>query len=77
MRNLIRVFVWLVAALFCAVTTVVFAYITAFVAALIFRFNFIESDTTANWLYGSMSLFAALSLWFLVYIAHKMEKGEL
>ncbi|SHM56796.1 hypothetical protein SAMN05444321_6782 [Bradyrhizobium lablabi] len=77
MRKLSRVILWLVAALYCAITTVVFAYITAFIAALVFRFNFIESHTTVNWLYGSMALFASLSCVFLVYIAHKMEKGDL
>jgi len=58
-------------------TTVVLAYITTFIAALVFRFNFIESQTSVSWLYGSMALFAALSCAFLTYIGYKMSKGDL
>jgi hypothetical protein len=57
-------------------TTVVLAYITTFIAAVVFRFNFIESQTTVSWLHGSMALFAALSCAFLTYIGYSMAKGD-
>jgi hypothetical protein len=76
MRQFLRVLVWFVAALFCAVTTMICAYMTTFIGSIVFRFS-IEGPTMLNWLYGSMAIFAVMSCAFLTYLRIKMVKGEL
>ena len=76
MRQFLRVLIWLVAALFCAVTTVVWAYMATFVGSIAFRFS-IESSTALTWLHGSMAIFAVMSCAFLAYLGIKMAKGDL
>jgi hypothetical protein len=53
MRDFMRVFVWLVAALFCAINTVVFSYISLFIGVNVFPFG-IESQTAISFWHGSL-----------------------
>jgi uncharacterized membrane protein len=76
MRQFLRLLVWLVAAIFCGIATVVLAYISTLVGSHISHFS-IESHAARSWLYGSMVLFAVLSCAFLTYVGYKMVKGDL
>jgi hypothetical protein len=76
MRAFVRVFLWLVAALFCAISAVVFSYISTFIGAIVFRFG-IESQTAISYWQGSLFFFGVTSCAFLGYIATKMVKGDL
>jgi len=76
MRTFTRMFLWLVAALFCGSSTVVFSYIALFIGVNIFPFG-IESQTAIKFWHGSLAFFAILSCVFLTYLARKMLRGDL
>jgi hypothetical protein len=64
MRQLLRVLAWFAAALFCAISTVVFSYVVTFLAAYLFKFELLDDYRVGMWLYGSMTMFASISLVF-------------
>lgn len=76
MREFLRLLLWLVAALYCAIATVILAYCATFWGAVIFRFS-IEEPTAMNFLHGSMAFFAVMSCAFLFYLGIKMGRGDL
>jgi len=77
MRQLFRIIVLLVFALSFAFLTVFFAYVATLLASYVFRFSFIDDPAAATWLYGSMAVFAPISLAFLAFLGGKLMRGEL
>jgi hypothetical protein len=77
MRQPLRFLAWFAAVLFCAISTVVFSYVVTFLAAWIFRFDLLDNYRVGIWLYGSMTVFAAISLGFLTVLGCKIARGDL